>query len=204
MTYKTAKIDLHYIAVKEFAMKTKESGKTASASKKEYEKIPMSQVKKLPYKTLNRLINKAKNYLKADESWKKLCDKYETDVNIIDFIPTMFGNLEVSAKTDHGIIILNYRLLCDGNFTEDYSYLIHEYTHWFQQCFGEKSTKSSDDGSYLDNIYEQEGFSNQIEYIANNQGESKAEEYVDDLLDHHEIDNKNKRDELESIFLEKV
>ena len=73
----------------------------------EKEIIPLSQVKKFPYRTLNRLINKAKNHLKTDESWKKLCDEYDEDVDIIDFIPTMFGNLDVSAKTDHGIVILN-------------------------------------------------------------------------------------------------
>jgi len=159
------------------------------------EKISLKTIKKMPITTLMRLINKAKKYLKSDESWKKICDEYNEDVDIIDFIPTYFGNLDVSAKTDHGVIILNYNLLCDGDFFKDYSYLIHEYTHWFQQCYGDKPTKSSDDGNYLDNPFEQEGFQNQVSYIADNFGEDEAEKYVDHLLDYHEADKKETRKE---------
>ena len=35
-------------------------------------------------------------------------------------------------------------------------------------------------------------------------GKNEAEKYVDDLLDYHDIDNKSKRDELESSLLKKV
>lgn len=168
------------------------------------EKIPLKIVKKMPYQSLNRMINKAKKYLKSNEIWQKLCREYNEDVDIIDYIPTMFGDLDVSAKTDHGIVILNYNLLCDGDFFKDFSYLIHEYTHWFQQCYGDKATRSSDDGNYLDNPYEQEGFSNQVEYIADQFGKGEAKKYVDDLLEHHEVEDKKEKDELEAIFLDKV
>lgn len=167
------------------------------------EKIPLSQIKKMPYKTLNRMINKAKNYLKDNEIWKNLCKEYDEEPGIIDYIPIMFGNLDVSAKTDHGIVILNYKLLCDGDFFKDYSYLIHECTHWFQQCYGKKATKSSDDGDYLHNKFEQEGFANQVEYIDEQFGKDEAEKYVEDLLEHHDKDGKEK-EKLETILLEKV
>ena len=116
----------------------------------------------------------------------------------------MFGNLDVSAKTDHGVVILNYKLLTDGDFFKDYSYLIHEYTHWFQRCYGAKATKSSDDGSYLDNKFEQEGFQNQVEYIADQFGDGEAEQYVDDLLEHHEIDNKKEVEDKKEILMSKA
>ena len=171
---------------------------------KESKKISLKEIKQLPPHSLLRLRNNAKKVLQKDKVWEKLCQDYDIDVSIIDIIPTKFGNLDVSAKTDHGIVILNYKLLCDGNFDKDYGYLIHEYTHWFQQCFGDRPTQSSDDGNYLQNPFEQEGFSNQVEYIANHEGTQEAENYVDDLLEHHDVKNKKEKDELESIFLEKI
>lgn len=167
-------------------------------------KFTLKQIKSSSPGALLKLINKAKNFLKKDKVWKKICKEYDQDPDIIDYIPTMFGDLDVSAKTDHGIIIINYKLLLDGSFFKDYSYLIHEYTHWFQQCFGDKPTQSSNQGSYLDNPYEQEGFQNQIEYLSNHFGEDEAEEYVDGLLKHHDIKGKKRKDELESVLLEKV
>jgi hypothetical protein len=158
-------------------------------------KLSLKEARSLPISFLNRLINKAKKHLKNDEVWQRICKENEMEPDIIDYIPTKFGNLDVSAKTDHGIIILNYKLLCDGDFEQNYSYLVHEYSHWFQQCFGEKATQSADDGSYLDNPAEEEGFTNQVEYIANTEGEDKAEEYVDDLLEYHEVDDKNDKKE---------
>ena len=173
-------------------------------SKDEKDKIPLSVVRKLPYKSLNRLIKKMREHLKKDEVMQKVFKEYDVDIAEIDYIPMMFGNLDVSAKTDHCVIIFNYKLLCDGDWTKDFSYGIHEVTHWLQQSTGKKATKSSDDGDYLHNPHEQEGFSNQIEYIAKEHGKDEAEEYVDDLLEHHEIDDKKEKKELENIFLKEV
>jgi hypothetical protein len=168
------------------------------------EKIPLSTVRKFPYTMLNRLITKAKKYLKTDKVWQDICKEYDEEPDIIDLIPVMFGTLDVSAKTDHGVIILNYKLLTDGDFFKDYSYLIHEGTHFLQQCYGEKATRSADDGDYLHNPAEQEGFQNQVEYIDDHFGKDEAEKYVEDLLEHHEIENKKEKKELESVLMEKV
>lgn len=168
------------------------------------EKIPLSQVKKLPYKSLNRMIKKMREFLKNDEVVKNMFKEYEVDIAEIDYIPMMFGKLDVSAKTDHGIIIFNYKLLTDGDFFKDFSYGVHEMTHWLQQTTGTKPTKSSDEGSYLDNPFEQEGFQNQVEYIANMFGEDEAEEYVDDLLDHHDIDDKKEIEDKKETLMSKV
>lgn len=168
------------------------------------DKLSLKEVKKLPPQTLLRFINQAKKFLKNDETWKKICEEYEEDVDVIDLIPTKFGNLEVSATTDHGIVILNYKLLSDGNFKKNYSYLIHEYTHWFQQCYGEKATKSSDDGNYLDNPYEQEAFKKQVSHISDNFGKEEAKDYVDHLLDYHKVDNKKEEKDKRDLFLSEV
>jgi len=159
-------------------------------------KISIKEAKKIPVTVLMGMIRRAKNYLKKDEVWQKLCKENDVAPEIIDLIPTKFGTLDVSAKTDHGVVILSYKLLCDGDFFKDYGYLIHEYSHWFQQCFGDKPTQGSDEGDYLDNPSEQEGFANQVEYIANHEGDDKAEEYVDDLLEYHDADDKGDKKEI--------
>lgn len=175
-----------------------------SMGSKDEEKIPLSQVKKLPYKSLNRMIKKMREYLKQDHVVRQMFKDYGVDISEIDFIPMMFGNLDVSAKTDHGIIIFNYKLLTDGDFFKDFSYGVHEMTHWLQQTTGSKATKSSNDGSYLDNPYEQEGFQNQVEYIAKQFGEDEAEQYVDDLLEHHEVESKKEVEEKKEVLMSKV
>jgi hypothetical protein len=172
------------------------------ASKKE--KIPLSTVRKFPFKTLNRMIKKMREYLKHDETVQKMFKEYEVDLEEIDLIPMRFGNIDVSAKTDHGVIIYNFKLLCDGDFVDDFSYGVHEMTHWLQQTTGSKPTQGADEGSYLDNPFEQEGFQNQVKYIAEHKGEGEAENYVDDLLEHHEVDDKKELSEKKETLMAKV
>lgn len=167
------------------------------------QKVSLKSIKSMQPSILLKMINKAKKYIKKTEQWENLCKKYNEDIDIIDLIPTKFGKLDVSASTNHGVVTLNYSLLCDGDFFKDYSYLIHEYTHYFQQTAGKKATTNSDDGDYLHNKYEQEGFQNQVEYIADQFGEGEAENYVDDLLDHHDKNGKEKK-KLETVLLDKV
>lgn len=164
----------------------------------------MSEVKKLPYRSLNRMLKKLREFLKQDEVVQKMFKEYEVDIDEIDYIPMRFGKLDVSAKTDHGVIIYNYKLLTDGDFFKDFSYGVHEITHWLQQTTGTKPTQSSDEGSYLDNPFEQEGFQNQVEYIAKQDGEEEAEDYVDHLLDHHDVDTEEERDEKKETLMAKV
>lgn len=168
------------------------------------DKYTLAEVRKLPYKTLNRMIKKLKEYLRTDETTLKMFKEYKVDIAELEYIPMMFGNIDVSAKTDHGIIIYNYRLLMDGDFFKDFSYGVHEMTHWLQQTTGSKATISSDEGSYLDNPYEQEGFQNQVVYIADQFGEEEAENYVDDLLDHHDIDSKKEIKDKKETLMAKV
>lgn len=157
------------------------------------EKIPVEEIKKIPLKILNRMLDKLRDFLKDDETTQRMFKEYGVDIEEIYLIPMTFAELDVSAKTDHGIIYYNYSLLADGDFIKDYSYGVHEMTHWLQQTAGDKPTQSADDGEYLDNPFEQEGFQNQVEYIANQEGDDEAEEYVDNLLEHHEIDDKKEK-----------
>ncbi len=165
--------------------------------------IPIEKLKQIPPALLLKMINKAKEHIKKSDVMQRICEEYGQPIEVIDLIPTYFKELDVSAKTDHGVIYLNFKLLEDADFFKDYSYLIHEYSHFFQQCFRDEATQSSDDGSYLDNEFEQEGFQNQIEYIAKEHGEQEADDYVENLLDHHEIEDEE-RDEKKEVLMGNV
>jgi len=168
------------------------------------DKILVEDIKKIPTPMLLLGLKHMVRELKRDPIIIDLFKEYNLDINEIDFIPMTFTDLDVSARCDHGIIYFNYKLLENGSFEPCYAYATHEITHWAQQTANDKPTQSSDDGNYLDNEYEQEGFQNQISYISEHFGEDKAEDYVDHLLDHHDVKDKSKKDELESILLEKV
>jgi hypothetical protein len=168
------------------------------------DKISLHEIKQLPPQFLLGLINRAKKHLKDDEVMQRVFEDYDVDIEELDLIPITFADLDVSAKTDHGVVYLNYKLLCDGDFLKDYSYLIHEITHILQQTTGTKPTQGANEGEYLKNPAEQEGFQNQIEYIAKEEGPEEAEEYVENLLDHHDVKSKTKKDELEAVLLENV
>jgi hypothetical protein len=56
----------------------------------------------------------------------------------------------------------------------------------------------------LNNPYEQEAFSDQIEYIDEQFGKEEAQDYVDNLLEHHDIDDKKEKKELEEVLMSKV
>ena len=133
-----------------------------------------------------------------------MCKENGVDVNIIDLIPMKFGDLDVSARTDHGIITLNYKLLCDGDFFKDISYMIHEMDHYFRQCLEDTPSRGADDGSYLDNEDEQRGFQRQVQYLDDMYGENEAESYVDHLLDHHDVKDDEEREDKKDILMEKV
>lgn len=166
--------------------------------------LSLSKIKSLPPHFFLRLIKRMKNKLKDNDTMQKIFDAHDADIALLEYIPMAFKDLDCSAKTDHGIIYFNYKLLADADFEKDYSYCIHEVTHYLDQCFNAKPTKSSDDGEYLHNPYEQKAFTNQVEYIADQYGEPEAESYVENLLEHHDIDKAKEKKELKSVFMEKV
>lgn len=165
--------------------------------------LTIEKVKKIHPKKLLKLIDRAKKFLKNHHIIKDMCKEWGLDVDVIDLIPVKFGELEVSARTDHGVITLNYKLLCDGDFFKDYMYLCHEIEHYFQQCFGDKPTRGADDGNYLDNPYEQKAFQRQVQYVDDMFGEEEVERYLNHLLNHHDINGKEK-EEKKDILMEKI
>lgn len=162
-------------------------------------KISLEQVKQISPKTLLSLINKAKTFLKKDKVMLEALREYEVSPDEIDVIPVMFKELEVSARTEQGVIYLNYKLLCDGDFFKDYGYLVHEVVHYFQQTRSDGPTKSSK--QYLENPDEQEGFAHQIAWLDHHFGEDEAKDYTENLLDYHD---KSSDKEVKDALLSKI
>lgn len=164
----------------------------------------IEEVKKISPKKLLDLIQEAKNAIEKNNVIIDMCKEYDIDPSIIQIIPIKFGDLDVSARTAKGIITLNYKLLCDGDFSNNYHYLCHEIQHYLDQCYGEEATLGADEGEYLLNPFEQKGFQKQLEYIDQTEGKDVAENYVDNLLDHHDVKDDDKREALEDVLLERV
>lgn len=160
-------------------------------------------IKSLSSKSLNKLILALKKCLKKEKIVKEMFNEYNVPIEEIDYIPMMFDDIDVSAKTSQGVIIFNYRLLDDGDFVKDFSYGVHELTHWLQQTTSDKAIIGKEHDCYLNDELEQEGFQNQIQYIEKHYGEDEAEKYVDHLLNHHEIKGKERRN-LKDILIEKT
>lgn len=163
-------------------------------------KVSIEQIKQIPHSKLLKAIDRAKKRIKENKVVQDMFKEFEVDLDELDDVPIAFADLEVSARTEHGIIYLNYNLLADGDFDKDDHYLVHELTHYLQQTTGSKPTKGSTDDDYLDNKFEQEGFQNQTEYLSDTRGDEVAEAYTDKVLDHHEVPEKDRAERKKELM----
>lgn len=148
------------------------------------------------------LLQKVRDGLKTDPVLLEICQKYSEDPEVLDLVPIKFDNIDVSARTDHGVITLNTKLLnADDPIAEIKRYLIHELQHWAAQSHA--STPSAEEGDYLSNPEEQKAFQYQAEYIADHDGEEEAEDYIDQVLDYHQEEGRERK-EKRDILLKKV
>jgi hypothetical protein len=159
---------------------------------------------KISPKKLLEMINKVRARVKNTEEVKNIFKEYKIDLDEIDYVPMCFKDLDVSARTEHGCIYFSYDLIEDGDFEDDDHYMVHELTHWAQQTSGTKPTSGSTDDSYLDNPNEEEGFQYQAQFIENTRGEEAAKDYVNKLLDHHDLKGKERKDKKEEILERKA
>jgi hypothetical protein len=160
-------------------------------------------MKTLSPKMYLKMIQRFKDELKHDQVIQEMCDKYDFDVEDIDLVPIKFGDIDVSARTDKGVITLNWKLLEQNDESNDIkSYICHELNHYLAQS--KAPTKSADDGDYLMNPDEQNAFQYQVKYIDHHHGEDEAEEYVEQVLDHHEVEDTKERQKKEDILMKLV
>lgn len=138
------------------------------------------------------LVDAIKSLLKENATVQKMFADYGVDIEKIDEMPLEFAPLKVSAKTKDGKVILNDKLLEDGDFTDDIHYIVHEATHWLQQTTGEADKHSKKGKAYLDLPTEIEAFQNQTRFMRDFYGPKESDKYVEELLDFHEYKGKER------------
>lgn len=145
------------------------------------------------------LVAKIKRELRNEEIALDICKEYGFDIDILDGISIEFADdLEASAKTVDGAILLSSNLI-EKDFEVMMRYAIHELVHAMQHM-KITSLKEFEGQEYLDRSDELEAFQFQIEYEAKAVGEEEAEEYVDDLIEYHEIPEDEAGDKKERLM----
>jgi hypothetical protein len=158
------------------------------------------KTKGIPHNKLRPVIEEVRRRLKQHPIVREIFKKHDLDIDEIDMIAMCFADIDVSARTDHGVIYFGLKLLKDGDFSKDDHYLVHELTHYCQQTTGDDATPGSDEGEYLDNPAEKEGFQNQSEYLADTRGDLAAEKYINQVLDHHKVKGKKRERRLKELL----
>ena len=131
--------------------------------------------------------------IKKEKPFLDKCKEYKKGPDFIDQVKISFEPLDVSAKTINGTIILNEELLEDGDWDDIMRYVVHEIIHVMQQEAGMVNGKTSDE-DYLDDKNEQEAFQTQIEYMDEHVSPKELQEYLENLLDHHDIEGKERKE----------
>lgn len=150
-------------------------------------------------------LTRIREALVSDQIAKIICDDMGFEHKILAGVPIRFEELDVSAKTVNSNISLNPKLM-SKSFDIVMRYVIHELVHCFQHVKKYNKNKNNsirDNEDYLDNDDEIEAFQWQIKYDEESRGEEEAEEYVDNLLEYHNVPKKD-RDDKKELFLEKT
>ena len=158
--------------------------------------------KKEPLSLLETLstLSKVRAYLLSSDLAREICIEHNKDISLLMGIPIdLSSEIDVSAKTEDGRIILNAALL-DGEFEILMRYVIHELVHVMQHIDGGSKDKKKD---YLNRDSELDAFKYQIEFDSENRSEKDVMEYVEGLLDFHDIPE-DERDDKEEELMEQV
>jgi len=147
----------------------------------------------------SEVLARIRRELKVEPIVKDILKEKKYPSEILDGIPIKFSDdLDVSAKTVNSEIELNKKLLSEP-FEIIMRYVVHELVHAFQHMDKEGKKDNNKAKDYLDNPDEVEAFSTQVAYDAKERGEDAAIEYVEDLIEYHEIpegDKVQKKEEL--------
>jgi hypothetical protein len=146
------------------------------------------------------LIEEMRSAAKKDPGLKAKFREYGLDTDELDEIKIAFGDLDVSAKTKNLRITLNRKLLtpAESAFEQSMPYLIHEAIHVAQQLTGNLQGAQAKD--YLDKATELESFKAQVDYKKRNEGEDEAKDYVEELLDYHDVEGKKRKEKRKKLL----
>lgn len=146
------------------------------------------------------LLSEVRSTLINDKIAKDICKENKIEKDFLLGVPISFDELDVSAKTIDGCIFLNEKLM-EKEFDILMRYVIHELVHAIQHSDKNAKNKEDDSKDYLDKQSEIDAFIEQVKFDKENRGEDAAEEYVEELLDHHNLKGR-KRDKKKEELLE--
>ena len=138
---------------------------------------------------VSRILAKIIDFLKGSEAVRGMFGHYKIPLERIHDVDIRFAELPVSAKTKDEIIYINNKFLEDADFSEEIHYIVHEMCHWLQQHCDDPYDRFPSEGvDYMNMPSEWEAFMYQAHFMREFYGDERAEQYVDDLLDFHEIE----------------
>lgn len=147
-----------------------------------------------------KLINTIKGLLRKNPVVLSMFEEFKVPLDLIDQIEMDFKEMGVSAKTKDKKIYINSNFLKDGDLADELHYFVHEMCHYLQQFVRDVDHfQNLKRNSYLDKPTEIEAFQYQVQFIRNQYGEARAREYVDSLINFHDLseeDAKEKRQKL--------
>jgi len=155
---------------------------------------------KMSLKDRNNALSNIRKYLIKNEIAIDICREFGFDKDILYGISISFDDeIDVAAKTIDSEMLLNTSLL-NEKFEIMMRYVIHELVHVFQHIEREGKSDPYDGMDYLERPDEIQAFQFQVEFQEDFSGEEVATEYVDDLIEYHELDDKEKADKKEELF----
>jgi hypothetical protein len=129
------------------------------------------------------------------------CKELGFSTDILIGIPIDFAELDVSAKTIDSSVYLNEDLLFEDYETIILRYVVHEVTHALQHMNREHLDHDPHaDDEYLDRDDELEAFQKQIEYQKKVEDEADVIEYVEELVDYHEIPPGEREEKIDELL----
>ncbi len=150
-----------------------------------------------------KILSEIKETLKNDEVVLEVINEKGYDLSILDGINIDFSDeIDVSAKTINSRIYLNKELLNEPKDIMN-RYAVHELVHALQHMDSNKAEKiheAYDQEDYLDRPDELEAFQTQIKFDANQRGTENVVDYVEDLLDYHEIPEYQRSDKKRELL----
>ena len=150
--------------------------------------------------SIDRFIKEMKETIKKDPEIIAKFKEYNVPLSDIDIVSVGFCPLDVSAKTKNKKIYLNEEMLNDDSKVKDPThYLAHEIIHYLQQLTNKNLAKNKAD-DYLDKPTEMEAFQTQVDFKKRHENEEEAENYVDRLLDHHDIEGKERKEKKKELL----
>ena len=163
--------------------------------------LVLRKISKRDKPDIESIILDMRDRAKNDEELQKKFKEYGVSVDDIDEIPISFCDLDVSAKTKDKKIYLNEAMLADDSPVDDPThYLIHELIHYLQQKTGKNMDKHRAEDDYLDKETEEEAFKTQIDFKKREESEEDAEEYVEQLLTHHDLKGKKRQEKKKELL----